>query len=132
MKGDIRHEEKVFLGLTVLLAISGICIFKNAGVVQSKDLTLEQTEEILREYSNGNPNNLTPEQIKEVLKEYAEANPGSWSKEEINERFREFVDSVYGPDTDYSIVSYGQSGVGYINHETGDVVECVTDTGDEE
>lgn len=119
------------LGLSILLVVSGIFIYKNASVVKSNGLTLEETEEILREYREGNPNGLTPEQIQEVLKEYAESDPSSITKEEINERTREDIESAYGPGTDFCIVSYGKSGVGYINHETGEVIEYITDMGDE-
>lgn len=54
------------------------------------------------------PNRLTPERIYEIHKEY--------------------IESTYGPGTDFSITSYGESGVGYINHETGEVNWGVTDT----
>ncbi|MDE7044538.1 MAG: hypothetical protein K2O97_05900 [Acetatifactor sp.] len=124
-------KKQCFLGLTVLLAISGIFIYKNADIARSNGLTPAETEEILREYREGNPNGLTSEQIREVLKEYAESNPGSRTKEEIYDSLREYVASNYGPGTEFSIVSYGQSGVGYINHETGEVMEYVTDPGDE-
>ncbi len=80
-------------------------------------LTLEETEAILREYREGNPNGLTPGQIQEVLKEYAEFSPGSLTREEINER------------AGVNVVSYGESGIGYINHETGEVILYVTDPG---
>lgn len=124
-------KKMCLLGLSTLLVLSGIFIYKNASVVKSNGLTLEQTEEILREYREGNPNGLTPEQIREVLKEYAVSNPGSIAKEEIYERIRVCVESEYGSDTDFCIVSYGRAGVGYINHETGEVIEYVTDPGDE-
>lgn len=125
-------KKMCILGLSILLVISGVFVYKNTNVLKSNGLTLEETEEILREYREGNPNGLTPEQIQEVLKEYAESNPGSITKEEINERIREYIESTYGPGTDYRIVSYGKSGVGYVNHETGEVIEYVTDMGDEE
>ena len=125
-------KKMCILGVSILLVISGVVVYKNASVAKSSGLTLQQTEEILREYREGNPNGLTPEQIQEALKEYAESNPSKTTKEEIYERAKEYVESNYGPDTDISIVSYGKSGVGYINHETGEVIEYVTDTGDEE
>lgn len=115
----------------MLLVISGGCLYRNISVAKQNVLSLEQIEAILKEYSGSNPNDLTAEQIKEVLKEYAESNPRSWSEEEINERAREYVESTYGSGTSFRIVSYGESGIGYVNHETGEVILYVTDTGKE-
>ena len=92
-------------GMSILLVISGTLIYKNASAVELKGLTLEKTEAILKEYREGNPNGLTQEQIREVLKEYAEANPPEQSG--------------------------NRSGVGFVNHETGEVIEYVINSGDE-
>lgn len=105
-------------GLSILLVISGVFIYKNASAERSNGLTLEETEAILKEYREGNPKGLTPEQIQEVLKEYAESDPSSLTREEINER------------AGGNVASYGRSGVGFINHETGEVIVYVTDPGD--
>lgn len=51
------------------------------------------------------------------------------SKEEIHESFAEYVESTYGPGVDFRIVSYGDSGIGYINRETGEVVLHIEDMG---
>ena len=106
-------------GMSILLVISGVLIYKNAGTERSNGLTLEETEAILKEYREGNPKGLTPEQIQEVLKEYAESNPSNLTREDINE--------LAGGN----VVSYGPSGVGFINHETGEVIVYVRDSGDE-
>lgn len=106
------------IGMSVALAVSGILIYKNASAVDEKGLTLEETEAILREYREGNPKGLAQERIREVLKEYAESNPGILTREDVNE-------SAGG-----NVVSYGQSGVGFVNHETGEVIVYVTDPGD--
>ncbi|MCM1064857.1 MAG: hypothetical protein NC420_10385 [Eubacterium sp.] len=98
----------------VLLALSGILIYKNASASKPEGSTLEETEAMLREYREGNPNGLTQEQIREILKEYAESNPERLTGEEFNER-------VEG-----NVVSYGESGVGFVNHETGEVILYVT------
>lgn len=52
--------------------------------------------------SGAKSNGLSPEQIYEIHKEYMEA--------------------TYGPGTDFVITSYGESGTGYVNHETGEVI----------
>lgn len=128
----MRKKKICLMGLSALLVISGVFVYKNVSSAKSNGLTLEQAEAILREYGNGNPDDLTQEQIKDVLKEYADANPGIFpTEEEISGRFREYVEANYGPGTDFGIVSYGSSGVGYVNHETGEVIEYVRDTGDE-
>lgn len=57
--------------------------------------------------SNANPNSLTPERIYEIHKEY--------------------IESTYGPGTGFRIDSYGESGIGYVNHETGDVTWDATE-----
>lgn len=106
-------------GLSILLVISGVLIYKNVGAERSNALTLEEAEAILKEYTEGNPKGLTPEQIQEVLKEYAESYPRDLTREDINE--------LAGGN----VVSYGSSGVGYINHETGESIVYVTDSGDE-
>ena len=106
-------------GMSILLVISGVFIYKNADAVGSKGLTLEETEAILKEYTEGNPKGLTPEQAQEVLKKYAESNPSNLTREDINE--------LAGGN----VVSYGPSGVGFINHETGESIVYVMDPGDE-
>ena len=52
-------------------------------------------------------NGLTPEQIYEIHKEH--------------------IESTYGPGTGFSIESYGESGTGYVNHETGEVTWYISD-----
>ena len=66
---------------------------------------------LFKNTSFASPNGLTPERIYEIHKEY--------------------IESTYGPGTGFYITSYGESGVGYINHETGEVDWDVTDTGAE-
>lgn len=56
-------------------------------------------------------NGLTPEQIYEIHKEY--------------------IESTYGSGTGFNIMSYGESGTGYINHETGEVTWNAADTDNE-
>ena len=43
------------------------------------------------------------------------------TKDQIYELHKEYVESTYGPGVGFSITSYGESGVGYVNHETGEV-----------
>lgn len=118
-------------GVSMLLVISGVFVYHKICDSKPKSLTLEETEAILREYREGNPKGLTPEQIQEVLKVYAESNPQRLTGEEVNGRGGECVGSDYGPGTNLRVVSYGSSGVGFINHETGEVIVYVTDPGDE-
>ena len=54
-------------------------------------------------------NGLTPEQIYNIHKEY--------------------IESTYGSETGFRIESYGESGIGYVNHETGEVTWDITDDG---
>lgn len=59
------------------------------------------------------------------------ASPNGLTPERIYEIHKEYIESTYGLDTDFYITSCGESGVGYINHETGEVYWIVTDTGAE-
>lgn len=43
------------------------------------------------------------------------------SKEQIYRIHKEYVESTYGSDAGFRIISYGPSGVGHINHQTGEV-----------
>lgn len=105
--------------LSGLLVVSGIFAYHNRSSAIPESLTLEETEAILKEYREGNPKGLTPEQIQEVLKVYAESNPDRMTREEVEEL------------AGRRVVSYGSRGVGYVNHETGEVIVYVTDPGDE-
>ncbi len=64
---------------------------------------------LYRDTSFAKANGLTPERIYEIHKEY--------------------IESTYGPGTDFRIESYGESGIGYVNHETGEVTWDITDDG---
>ena len=66
---------------------------------------------LYKDTSDAKSNGLTPEQIYDIHKEY--------------------IESTYGSDTGFRIESYGQSGIGYVNHETGEVTWDITDTGAE-
>lgn len=106
-------------GMSILLVASGIFVSHNLSSSMPKRLTLEETEAILREYREGNPNGLTPGEIREVLKGYAESDPDRMTREDVKE--------LAGGN----VVSYGSSGVGFVDHETGEVIVYVTDSGDE-
>ena len=43
------------------------------------------------------------------------------TKDQIYELHKEYVESTYGPSVGFSITSYGESGIGYVNRETGEV-----------
>lgn len=43
------------------------------------------------------------------------------SEEQIYRIHKEYVESTYGPGAGFRIISYGPSGVGHINHQTGEV-----------
>lgn len=47
--------------------------------------------------------------------------------ERIYEIHKAYIEATYGPGTDFYITSYGESGTGYVNHETGEVDWSVTD-----
>lgn len=49
------------------------------------------------------------------------AKPNGLSEEQIYRIHKEYIESTDGPGTDFRIVSYGPSGVGHINHQTGEV-----------
>ena len=55
------------------------------------------------------------------------ASSNSLTPERIYEIHKEYIESTYGSGTDFYITSYGESGVGYINHETGEVNWIDTD-----
>lgn len=121
-RGGIRQEENM-CGRSVhiissFLVVSGIFTYHNKRSSIPESLTLEETEAILREYREGNPNSMTPEEIREVLKSYAASNPDRMTREE--------VEALTGG----RVVSQGRSGVGSVNHETGEVIVYVTETGD--
>lgn len=106
--------------LVVFLVVSGIFTYHNKRSSIPESLTLEEAEAILREYREGNPNGLTPEEIREVLKVYAESDPDRMMT-------RAEVEELAGG----RVVSQGRSGVGFVNHETGEVIVYVADPGDE-
>lgn len=43
------------------------------------------------------------------------------SQEQIYRIHKEYVESTYGSGAGFRIISYGPSGVGHINHQTGEV-----------
>ena len=49
------------------------------------------------------------------------------TKDQIYDIHKEYVESTYGPDVDFRIMSYGESGIGYVNHETGEVIWHIED-----
>ncbi len=106
-------NKKYFAAISVLMlfAISGILLHGNTSDVSSNGWVSEQTQE--------------------TLKEYAESGSRSLAEDEIYGIHREYMESTYGSGTNFRIVSYGASGVGYVNHETGEAALYVTDTGDE-
>lgn len=60
------------------------------------------------------------------IKNTSVAKSNGLTEEQIYEIHKEYIESTYGPDTGFSITSYGESGIGYINHETGEVTWNVT------
>lgn len=66
-----------------------------------------------------------------LCKSTSAAAPKSLTPERVYEIHKEYIESTYGPGTDFYITSYGESGIGCMNHETGEVDWVVTDTGAE-
>ncbi len=112
-------KKTVVAGVSILsglLVVSGIFAYHNRRSAIPESLTLEETGAILKEYREGNPRGLTPEQIQEVLKVYAESNPDRMMT-------REELEELVGR----RVVSQVRSGVGYVNHETGEAIVYVMD-----
>lgn len=49
--------------------------------------------------------------------------------ERIYHVHKEYIESTYGSGTGFRIVSYGPSGIGCVNHETGEATWDITNTG---
>ena len=62
-----------------------------------------------------------------LYKDISVAKSDGLTQEQIYEIHEEYVESTYGSDAGFRITSYGESGVGYINHDTGEVIWNVTD-----
>lgn len=61
-----------------------------------------------------------------LCKSTSAASPNSLTPERIYEIHKKYIESTYGPGTGFRIESYGESGIGYVNHETGEVIWDIT------
>lgn len=55
-----------------------------------------------------------------LCKSTSAASSARLTPEQIYEIHKEYIESTYGPGTGFTIDSYGESGIGYVNYETGE------------